>query len=166
MSYSVFMCGTPWYHPLKSRIKQATIIYQHFELLHAYSLVYDVDDESGASQGREKHPCFYDASGGFSGGPTHSRMSFHAVHPFSRREALCMLPLPLLPPFSALYRSRPSGAFSAFSSGASFLYSAKQKCYCVLPALLCTALPCTLNTGTNTCKSAIQCNTPLTIICV
>ena len=31
----------------------------------AYSFVYDVDDEMGASRGREKHPCFYDASGGF-----------------------------------------------------------------------------------------------------
>ena len=30
-----------------------------------YSLVYNVDDEMGASRGREKHPCFYDASGGF-----------------------------------------------------------------------------------------------------
>ena len=30
-----------------------------------YSFVYDVDDEMGASRGREKHPCFYDASGGF-----------------------------------------------------------------------------------------------------
>ena len=46
-------------------------------------------------------------------------MSFHAVHPFSRREALCMLPLPLLPSFSALYRCRLSAAFSAFRSGAS-----------------------------------------------
>ena len=46
-------------------------------------------------------------------------MSFNAVHPFSRREALCMLPLPLLPLFSALYRSRLSSAFSAFCSGAS-----------------------------------------------
>ena len=33
--------------------------------LLAYSFVYDVDDEMGASRGREKHPCFYDASGGF-----------------------------------------------------------------------------------------------------
>ena len=32
---------------------------------HIYSFVYDVDDEMGASRGREKHPCFYDASGGF-----------------------------------------------------------------------------------------------------
>ena len=30
-----------------------------------YSFVYDVDDEMGASRGREKHPCFYNASGGF-----------------------------------------------------------------------------------------------------
>ena len=30
-----------------------------------YSFVYDVDDEMGASRGQEKHPCFYDASGGF-----------------------------------------------------------------------------------------------------
>ena len=30
-----------------------------------YSFVYDVDDEMGASRGGEKHPCFYDASGGF-----------------------------------------------------------------------------------------------------
>ena len=30
-----------------------------------------------------------------------------------------MLPLPLLPSFSALYRCRPSAAFSAFRSGAS-----------------------------------------------
>ena len=30
-----------------------------------YSFVYDVDDEIGASRGREKPPCFYDASGGF-----------------------------------------------------------------------------------------------------
>ena len=30
-----------------------------------HSFVYDVDDEMGASRGREKHPCFYDASGGF-----------------------------------------------------------------------------------------------------
>ena len=33
--------------------------------IHIYSFVYDVDDEMGASRGREKHPCFYDASGGF-----------------------------------------------------------------------------------------------------
>ena len=46
-------------------------------------------------------------------------MSFHAVHPFSKREALCMLPLPLLPSFSALYRCRMSAAFSALRSGAS-----------------------------------------------
>ena len=50
------------------------------------------------------------------------------------------------------------------------LHSAKQKLLCatcVLLALLCTALACTVNTGTNTCKSAIQhCNTPLTGICV
>ena len=46
-------------------------------------------------------------------------MSFHAVHPFSRRETLCMLPLPLLPSFSALYTCRLSAAFSAFRSGAS-----------------------------------------------
>ena len=49
----------------------------------------------------------------------HSRIGFHAVHPFSRREALCMLPLPLLPSFSALYRCRLSASFSAFRSGAS-----------------------------------------------
>ena len=30
-----------------------------------YSFVYDVDDELGASKGREKHPCFYNASGRF-----------------------------------------------------------------------------------------------------
>ena len=30
-----------------------------------YSFVYDVDDEMGASRGPEKHPCLYDASGGF-----------------------------------------------------------------------------------------------------
>ena len=31
----------------------------------------------------------------------------------------------------------------------------------------CSALPCTLNTGTDTCKANIQhCNTPLTGICV
>ena len=29
----------------------------------AYSFVYDVDDELGASKGRQNHPCFYDASG-------------------------------------------------------------------------------------------------------
>ena len=31
----------------------------------SYSFVYDVDDEMGASRGREKHPCFYNASGSF-----------------------------------------------------------------------------------------------------
>ena len=46
-------------------------------------------------------------------------MSFHAVHPFSRREALCILPLPLLPSFSAWYRCPLSAAFSVFRSGAS-----------------------------------------------
>ena len=30
-----------------------------------YSFVYDVDDELGASKRRQKHPCFFDASGGF-----------------------------------------------------------------------------------------------------
>ena len=30
-----------------------------------YSFVYDPDDELGASKGRQKHPCFYDASRGF-----------------------------------------------------------------------------------------------------
>ena len=30
-----------------------------------YSFVYDVDGELGASKGREKHPCFYDAFGVF-----------------------------------------------------------------------------------------------------
>ena len=30
-----------------------------------YSFVYDVDDEMGASRGRENHPCFYNASGCF-----------------------------------------------------------------------------------------------------
>ena len=44
-------------------------------------------------------------------------------------------------------------------------HSAKQKLLCatcVLLAPLCTALPYTLNTGTDTCKSDIQhCNTPL-----
>ena len=30
-----------------------------------YSFVYDVDDEMGASRGREKLPCFYSASGSF-----------------------------------------------------------------------------------------------------
>ena len=29
----------------------------------AYSFVYDVVDELGASKGRQNHPCFYDASG-------------------------------------------------------------------------------------------------------
>ena len=85
----------------------------------AYSFVYDVDDELGASKGREKHPCFYDASRDFWGGPTHSRMGFHAVHRFSRREALCMLPLPLLPSFLALYTCRLSASFSPFRSSAS-----------------------------------------------
>ena len=33
--------------------------------IQVYSFVYDVDDEMGASRGREKHPCFYNAFGGF-----------------------------------------------------------------------------------------------------
>ena len=42
-----------------------------------------------------------------------------------------------------------------------------QNAAVVLLAVLCTALPCTVNTGSDTCKSAIQhCNTPLTGICV
>ena len=36
-----------------------------FVFINIYSFVYDVDDEMGTSRGREKHPCFYDASGGF-----------------------------------------------------------------------------------------------------
>ena len=81
---------------------------------HENSFVYEVNDELGASRGREKHPCFYNASGDFRISLTRSRMTFHAVHLFSRREALCILPLRLLPPFSALYRCRLSAAFSVF----------------------------------------------------
>ena len=84
-----------------------------------YSFVYDVNDKLGASTGPEKNPCFYKATVGFGGSPTRSRMSFHAVHPFSRREALCMLPLPLLASFSALYRWRLLAAFSVFRYRAS-----------------------------------------------
>ena len=39
--------------------------YQSTKQQVSYSFVYDVDDEMGASRGREKHPCFYNASGGF-----------------------------------------------------------------------------------------------------
>ena len=80
---------------LEAHLKWVAIA-RYFQL---YAFVYDVDDKTGASRGREKHLCFYNAFSGFLRGPTHSRMSFHAVHPFSSREALCMLPLPLLPSF-------------------------------------------------------------------
>ena len=39
-------------------------IYIHV-YLYLLIFVYDVHDEMGASRGREKHPCFYSASGSF-----------------------------------------------------------------------------------------------------
>ena len=51
------VCGIPWV-ARPPRNSEALV-------LGTYSFVYDVDDEMGASRGREKHPCFYDASGGF-----------------------------------------------------------------------------------------------------
>ena len=63
-------------HLMKSRLLSQIIISQKVGSLvgffvwpvfsaSLYSFVYDVDDEMGASRGREKHPCFYDASWGF-----------------------------------------------------------------------------------------------------
>ena len=38
---------------------------EKLRVMRVYFFVYDVDDELGASKGREKHPCFFNASGNF-----------------------------------------------------------------------------------------------------
>ena len=61
--------SSPWAHHLFLVAVKVIGPSVHKKACHTavaqYSFVYDIDDEMGASRGREKHPCFYNASGSF-----------------------------------------------------------------------------------------------------